>query len=233
MKSSPATARATRDAAGSVADRLMAALVAGDCVGGDHRGRLAAGIRVAKRGVDGYWLELLHGPKQRRRGGSAAEVRRAEARRQRRPGAAVSCRSGVLPDGQRVKHRTRQRRGGSQAFNRVRPVAKPHDEDKLGAYLDRLQHTASSKPLVLGEYGIDSLRHGDRSRILRLLRVLRGSLRVTGLESGPSGPVLSFQMQTEVIPNGRKRLPRHHWSMGLRERSDEMPDYASCVTHDA
>jgi len=36
----------------------MAALVAGDCAGGDHRGRLAAGIRVAKRGVDGYWLEL-------------------------------------------------------------------------------------------------------------------------------------------------------------------------------
>ena len=36
----------------------MAALVAGDCAGGDHRGRLAAGIRVAKRGVDGYWFEL-------------------------------------------------------------------------------------------------------------------------------------------------------------------------------
>ncbi len=26
--------------------------------GGDHRGRLAAGIRVAKQGVKGYWLEL-------------------------------------------------------------------------------------------------------------------------------------------------------------------------------
>src|SRR5262249_10903159 len=36
----------------------MAALIAGDCAGGDHRGRLAAGIRVAKRGVEGYWLEL-------------------------------------------------------------------------------------------------------------------------------------------------------------------------------
>jgi uncharacterized Ntn-hydrolase superfamily protein len=43
---------------GSLADRLMAALVAGDCAGGDHRGRLAAGIRVAKKGVDGIWLEL-------------------------------------------------------------------------------------------------------------------------------------------------------------------------------
>jgi uncharacterized Ntn-hydrolase superfamily protein len=43
---------------GSLADRLMAALVAGDCAGGDHRGRLSAGIRVAKPGLDEYWLEL-------------------------------------------------------------------------------------------------------------------------------------------------------------------------------
>lgn len=43
---------------GSLADRLMAALIAADCAGGDHRGRLAAGIRVAKTGVDGDWLSL-------------------------------------------------------------------------------------------------------------------------------------------------------------------------------
>ena len=36
-----------------------------------------------------------------------------------------------------------------------------HDDVKLGAYLDRLQHIAGNKPLVLGEYGIDSLRHGE------------------------------------------------------------------------
>jgi uncharacterized Ntn-hydrolase superfamily protein len=51
-------ARAYEETAGSLADRLMAALLAGDCAGGDHRGRLAAGIRVAKKGVKGYWLEL-------------------------------------------------------------------------------------------------------------------------------------------------------------------------------
>ncbi len=51
-------ARAYEDTAGSLADRLMAALIAGDCAGGDHRGRLAAGMRVAKTGVEGYWLEL-------------------------------------------------------------------------------------------------------------------------------------------------------------------------------
>ena len=53
-----AMAAAYEDTAGSLADRLMASLVAADCAGGDHRGRLAAGIRVCKEGVDGYWLEL-------------------------------------------------------------------------------------------------------------------------------------------------------------------------------
>lgn len=43
---------------GSLADRLMAAMLAADCAGGDHRGRLAAGIRVAKKGLDEVWLEL-------------------------------------------------------------------------------------------------------------------------------------------------------------------------------
>lgn len=53
-----AMARAYEQTQGSLADRLMAALVAGDQAGGDHRGRLAAGIRVARKGVEGYWLEL-------------------------------------------------------------------------------------------------------------------------------------------------------------------------------
>ena len=53
-----AMARAYEQTEGSLADCLMAALIAGDCVGGDHRGRLAAGIRVAKDGIAGHWLEL-------------------------------------------------------------------------------------------------------------------------------------------------------------------------------
>jgi uncharacterized Ntn-hydrolase superfamily protein len=53
-----AIAAAFEDTHGSLADRLMAALVAGDRAGGDHRGRLAAGIRVAKTGVEGDWLTL-------------------------------------------------------------------------------------------------------------------------------------------------------------------------------
>jgi uncharacterized Ntn-hydrolase superfamily protein len=51
-------AKAYEETEGSLTDRLVAALVAGDCAGGDHRGRLAAGIIVAKPGVIGHWLEL-------------------------------------------------------------------------------------------------------------------------------------------------------------------------------
>lgn len=51
-------AKAYEEAKGSFTDRLLAALLAGDAVGGDHRGRLAAGVRVAKTGTAGYWFEL-------------------------------------------------------------------------------------------------------------------------------------------------------------------------------
>jgi uncharacterized Ntn-hydrolase superfamily protein len=51
-------ASAFEDHRGSLADRLMAALVAGDRAGGDHRGRLAAGLRLAREGTAGMWLEL-------------------------------------------------------------------------------------------------------------------------------------------------------------------------------
>jgi uncharacterized Ntn-hydrolase superfamily protein len=53
-----AMGKAYEDTEGSLADKLMAALVAADKAGGDHRGRLAAGIRVAKKGVEGDWLYL-------------------------------------------------------------------------------------------------------------------------------------------------------------------------------
>ncbi len=36
-----------------------------------------------------------------------------------------------------------------------------HDSDRLRLYLERLQHIAGNKPLVLGEYGIDTLREGE------------------------------------------------------------------------
>ncbi len=51
-------ARAFEETNGPLAGRLIASLVAADRVGGDHRGRLGAGIRIAKVGVPGYSLEL-------------------------------------------------------------------------------------------------------------------------------------------------------------------------------
>lgn len=53
-----AMAKAYEETQGSLTDRLMAALIAGDCAGGDHRGRLAAGLRIAKKDTEGCWLEL-------------------------------------------------------------------------------------------------------------------------------------------------------------------------------
>jgi len=53
-----AMAKAYEETQGSLADRLMAALIAADCAGGDHRGRLAAGIIIAKKDIEGHWLEL-------------------------------------------------------------------------------------------------------------------------------------------------------------------------------
>ena len=51
-------AKGYEDTKGSFTDRLLASLLAGDVAGGDHRGRLAAGVRVAKTGAEGYWFEL-------------------------------------------------------------------------------------------------------------------------------------------------------------------------------
>ena len=53
-----AMARAYEETEGSLAGRLLAALVAGDQAGGDHRGRLAAGIRVAGPGIRDGLLAL-------------------------------------------------------------------------------------------------------------------------------------------------------------------------------
>jgi uncharacterized Ntn-hydrolase superfamily protein len=53
-----AMAKAFEESPGPLSARLMAALVAGDRAGGDHRGKLAAGLRVAKKDVEGLALDL-------------------------------------------------------------------------------------------------------------------------------------------------------------------------------
>ena len=51
-------AKAYEESSGHLADRLMAALLAGDRAGGDHRGRLAAGLRLAQPGAGGQPFAL-------------------------------------------------------------------------------------------------------------------------------------------------------------------------------
>ena len=53
-----AMANAYESSGGLLAGRLMAALVAGDQAGGDHRGRLAAALRVASAGVEDIALDI-------------------------------------------------------------------------------------------------------------------------------------------------------------------------------
>ena len=53
-----AMANSYESSRGLLAGRLMAALVAGDQAGGDHRGRLAAALRVASAGVEAITLDI-------------------------------------------------------------------------------------------------------------------------------------------------------------------------------
>jgi glycosyltransferase involved in cell wall biosynthesis len=52
-----------------------------------------------------------------------------------------------------------------------------HDESRLGAYLDRLQHIAANRPLVLGEFGMDSLRNGENQQAVVLANHLQRVFR--------------------------------------------------------
>ncbi len=55
-----------------------------------------------------------------------------------------------------------------------------HSREKFAAYLARLQNQADEKPLMLGEYGIDSLRNGEAEQAelvgMHLEEVFRGGL---------------------------------------------------------
>lgn len=52
-----------------------------------------------------------------------------------------------------------------------------HDDEKFGEYLDRLQHIAGNKPLILGEYGIDSQRESEADQAALLATHLRRVFR--------------------------------------------------------
>ncbi len=58
-----------------------------------------------------------------------------------------------------------------------------HDPEKLGSYLDRLQHLAGNTPLILGEFGVDSMRNGPEQQALMLTEQVQQVFR-HGLAGG-------------------------------------------------
>jgi O-antigen biosynthesis protein len=72
-----------------------------------------------------------------------------------------------------------------------------HDVDRLGAYLDRLQHIAGDVPLVLSEFGLDSIREGERAQAELLADHIS-----TVFEHGVAGSVI-FSFTDEWFTGGR------------------------------
>jgi glycosyltransferase involved in cell wall biosynthesis len=81
-----------------------------------------------------------------------------------------------------------------------------HQEQAFKNYLARLQMFAESKPLVLGEFGVDSLREGEAHKCEMLEWQLRDAFR-----GGLSGAVV-FSFTDEWYKDGRLI---EDWQMGL------------------
>jgi glycosyltransferase involved in cell wall biosynthesis len=84
-----------------------------------------------------------------------------------------------------------------------------HDERRLGVYLDRLQHIAGNKPLILGEYGIDTIREGD----IEQARHLQGHIRAV-FEHGLAGSFI-FSYTDDWFTSGRQI---DDWAFGVTQR---------------
>jgi GT2 family glycosyltransferase len=88
------------------------------------------------------------------------------------------------------------------------------NEGAFSAYVDRLQHLAGARPLVLGEFGIDSLRHGEDAQVFSLESHIR-----TVFHHGLAGSfVFSF---TDDWFTGGSQI--EDWAFGLtrRDRSEK------------
>lgn len=89
-----------------------------------------------------------------------------------------------------------------------------HSEEKLAAYLDRLQHVAGNKPLLLGEYGIDTIREGEHEQA----RLLEVHLRC-GFRHGLAGSFV-FSYTDDWFTGGHQI---EDWAFGItrRDRSEK------------
>lgn len=89
-----------------------------------------------------------------------------------------------------------------------------HDQEKLAGYLDRLQHIAGNKPLLLGEYGLDTIREGEAEQA----RALKMHLQC-GFRHGLAGSFI-FAYTDDWFTGGHQI---DDWAFGLtrRDRSEK------------
>ncbi|MCO6044731.1 glycosyltransferase [Aeoliella sp. ICT_H6.2] len=115
------------------------------------------------------------------------------------------------------------------------------DEAKLGAYIDRLQHIAGNRPLLLGEYGSDCLRGGEQQQAERLEAMVRqcdnhgvsGAFVFAYTDEWFTGGKLIDDWQFGVTRADRSEKPAAHvlrqkWS-GQEEIDPELPGVSVVV----
>lgn len=90
-----------------------------------------------------------------------------------------------------------------------------HNEQSFDAYLGRLQMIADAKPLVLGEFGVDSIREGEPRKCEMLSWQIEGAFR-----AGLAGTVV-FTFTDEWFKDGRTV---EDWAMGLVSRERQSKD---------
>jgi len=90
-----------------------------------------------------------------------------------------------------------------------------HDEVAFGKYIDRLQLIAGDKPLILGEYGIDSQRAGEAEQAVML-----GQHLMHGFSKGLAGSVI-FSYTDDWFTGGHQI---DDWFFGLThvDRSEKI-----------
>jgi glycosyltransferase involved in cell wall biosynthesis len=98
-----------------------------------------------------------------------------------------------------------------------------HDVGKLGAYLDRLQHIAGDRPLVLSEFGLDAVREGERAQADLLASHLR-----TVFHRGAAGSII-FSFTDEWFTGGRLL---DQWGFGVTRANRTPKPAAAAVQHE-
>jgi GT2 family glycosyltransferase len=83
-----------------------------------------------------------------------------------------------------------------------------NDVERLAYYLDRLQHIAGDRPLVLGEFGLDAVRHGQLTQAELLAKHVR-----TVFEHGLAGSIV-FSYTDDWYTGGHQM---EGWGFGVTD----------------